>query len=197
MLYPNEDEGPQRRAFAAHCLAEPIRRFEAAGGALPYDDLMRIVKDGGARLDDLDQRWWGGTVMGELFKVFFALAIHNPERSYFSGRLRPRGQCRHTNGCSTNSEGAADIGARSAAGESDRMGTEHVRLTASKSAATFDVLLPAQVQTSCRRPTRARYSRLPPALPDAHLAHFAEGDILVLSADVCGAIATQDREAIR
>ena len=32
MLYPNEGEAAQRRAFAAHCLAEPIRRFEAAGG---------------------------------------------------------------------------------------------------------------------------------------------------------------------
>jgi hypothetical protein len=79
MLYPNEDEGAQRRAFAAHHLAEPIRRFEAAGGVLPYDDLLRIVKDGGARLDDLDQRWWGATVMGELFKILFALANHNPE----------------------------------------------------------------------------------------------------------------------
>src|SRR5258708_16367568 len=81
MLYPNEGEAAQRRAFAAHCLADPIRRFEAAGGALPYNDLSRIVKDGGARLDDLDQRWWGGTVMGELFKILFAFANHNPERA--------------------------------------------------------------------------------------------------------------------
>src|SRR6266849_11191700 len=81
MLYPNEGEAAQRRAFAAHCLADPIRRFEAAGGALAYNDLSRIVKDGGARLDDLDQRWWGGTVMGELFKILFALASHNPEQA--------------------------------------------------------------------------------------------------------------------
>lgn len=79
MLYPNEGEDAQRRAVAAHYLAEPIRRFEAVGGVLPYDDLLRIVKDGGARLDDLDQRWRGGTAMGELFKVLFALANHNPE----------------------------------------------------------------------------------------------------------------------
>jgi len=32
MLYPNEGDAAQRCAFAAHCLAEPIRRFEAAGG---------------------------------------------------------------------------------------------------------------------------------------------------------------------
>jgi hypothetical protein len=50
MLYPNEEEDAQRRAVAAHYLAEPIRRFEAIGGVLPYDDLLRIVKDGGARL---------------------------------------------------------------------------------------------------------------------------------------------------
>ena len=39
------------------------------------------MKDGGARLDDLDQRWWGGTVMGELFKILFAFANHYPERA--------------------------------------------------------------------------------------------------------------------
>src|SRR6266851_8002485 len=68
MLYPNEGEAAQRRAVAAHYLAEPIRRFEAAGGALPYNDLLRIVKDGGARLDDLDQRWWGGRLWGSCSK---------------------------------------------------------------------------------------------------------------------------------
>ena len=55
--------------------------LKAAGGALAYNDLSRIVKDGGARLDDLDQRWWGGTVMGELFKILFAFANHYPERA--------------------------------------------------------------------------------------------------------------------
>jgi hypothetical protein len=79
MLYPNEGEDAKRRAAAAHYLAEPIRRLEVAGGLLPYNDLLRIVKDGGARLDDLDQRWRGGEVIGELFKVLFALANDNPE----------------------------------------------------------------------------------------------------------------------
>lgn len=81
MLYPNEGDDAQRRAFAAYYLAEPIRRLEVAGGLLPYDDLLRIVKDGGTRLDDLNQRWWCGTVMGEMFKILFALAIHDPERA--------------------------------------------------------------------------------------------------------------------
>src|SRR5260370_37970126 len=77
MLYPNEGEAAQRRAVAAHYLAEPIRRFEAAGGALPYNDLSRIVKDGAARLDDLNQRRWGGPDMGGFVKIFFAFATHN------------------------------------------------------------------------------------------------------------------------
>src|SRR5258708_16907772 len=81
MLYPNEGEAAQRRAFAAYCLAEPIRRFEAAGGALPYNDLSRIVKDGGARLDDLDQGGWGGTAMRGVFKILFAFANPKPERA--------------------------------------------------------------------------------------------------------------------
>jgi hypothetical protein len=38
-----------------HYLAEPIRRLEAAGGLLSYDDLLRIAKDGGTRLDDIQQ----------------------------------------------------------------------------------------------------------------------------------------------
>lgn len=92
MLYPNEDDAAKRRAFAAQYLAEPIRRFEAAGGTLPYGDLLRIVKDGGARLDDLDERWWDGMVMGELFKVLFALANHNPKLANweYSARILER-----------------------------------------------------------------------------------------------------------
>ena len=74
MLYPNEEDDAQGRAVAAHYLAEPIRRFEAVGGVLPYDDLLRIVKDGGARLDDLDQRWRGGTAMGEFVQSPFRVS---------------------------------------------------------------------------------------------------------------------------
>ena len=76
MLYPGTDHrDPQRaRAFASHYLAAPIREFQEAGGTLSHDDLMRIVMDGGERLDDLDDRWWDGTATGELFKTFFALA---------------------------------------------------------------------------------------------------------------------------
>jgi hypothetical protein len=79
MLYPNEGEEAQRQAVAARYLAEPLRRLKAAGGLLAYEDLLRIATDGGTPLEDLDQRWRGGAVIGELFKVLFALAIHNPE----------------------------------------------------------------------------------------------------------------------
>jgi len=39
MLYPGEDDASQSRAraFASQYLAEPLRRFHADGGALPYD----------------------------------------------------------------------------------------------------------------------------------------------------------------
>ena len=82
MLYPNEGDAAQRCAFAAHCLAEPIRRFEAAGGALAYNVEARPAVFHDTRQVDLDQRWWGGTVMGELFKILFALASHNPEQGW-------------------------------------------------------------------------------------------------------------------
>src|SRR5258705_11264214 len=81
MLYPNEGESAQRRAFAAQYLAEPIRRFEAAGGALVYNDLALIVKDGGAGLEGLEHRWGGGTVMWGLFKILFLLPNRYPSRA--------------------------------------------------------------------------------------------------------------------
>jgi len=80
---PERRRGPRNgRAFAAHCLAEPIRRFEAAGGALAYNVEARPAVFHDTRQVDLDQRWWGGTVMGELFKILFALASHNPEQGW-------------------------------------------------------------------------------------------------------------------
>jgi hypothetical protein len=80
MLYPGNDEAdPQKaRAFAAHYLAEPLRRLKEAGGTLSYEDLQRIASDAGARLDDLEIRWWDATATGELFKTLFALANTDP-----------------------------------------------------------------------------------------------------------------------
>lgn len=79
MLYPGTDGTDPRnaRAFAAHYLAEPLRRFHEADHALPYDALKRIAHDSGQRLTDLDKRWWGGTATGDLFKALFVLATTN------------------------------------------------------------------------------------------------------------------------
>ncbi|MHA1567048.1 MAG: hypothetical protein ACTSX7_17185, partial [Alphaproteobacteria bacterium] len=63
MLYPGTDEADTRKekAFAAHYLAEPIRRLHQTGGTLSNDTLAQIVMDAGKRLDNLDKRWWRGT----------------------------------------------------------------------------------------------------------------------------------------
>ncbi len=79
MLYPGEEESDRRKAkaFAAHYLAEPIRRLHEAGGTLSYDSMARIATESGEGLDDLDKRWWRGTATGELFKTLFALSNTN------------------------------------------------------------------------------------------------------------------------
>jgi hypothetical protein len=79
MLYPGHDEDTKRRAFAAQYLAERIRIFHERGGTLPYNHLIRIATDAGARLDDLDARWWEGTTIGQVFKTLFALFNTDPE----------------------------------------------------------------------------------------------------------------------
>src|ERR1043166_1044765 len=81
MLYPGTEEEDQRkaRAFAAGWLAKPLRDFHEAAHQLPYDDLLRIATDGGTTLIDLQDRWWGGSATGEMFKALFALATNNPE----------------------------------------------------------------------------------------------------------------------
>ncbi|MCH7839721.1 MAG: hypothetical protein IID38_05745, partial [Planctomycetes bacterium] len=90
MLYPGEDDPDRRkaRAFAAHYLAEPIRRLHEAGGTLSYKSLVRIATDGGERLDDLEKRWWRGTATGELFKTFFALAKMNETLATWSNAIK-------------------------------------------------------------------------------------------------------------
>jgi hypothetical protein len=76
MLYPGEDEDSRRRAlaFTAQSLAEPLRQFHEAGHSLAYQDLARIASDSGVRLDDIEKRWWEGSVTGEIFKTLLALA---------------------------------------------------------------------------------------------------------------------------
>jgi hypothetical protein len=80
MLYPGKDVADRKKAaaFAAHFLAEPIKRFYEAGGELRPEELLRIVSDGGAHLDDVESRVWGGSATGELFKLLFALFNTDP-----------------------------------------------------------------------------------------------------------------------
>jgi hypothetical protein len=80
MLYPGTDQEDQSKArsFTAHWLAEPLERFHNAGHQLSYDRLARIAMDAGAVLTDLEGRWRGGTVTGELFKVLHILATNDP-----------------------------------------------------------------------------------------------------------------------
>lgn len=90
MLFPGQDEPDRRKAkaFAAHYLAEPIRRLCAADCTLSYEALARIAMDAGERLEDLDKRWWGGTATGELFKTFFALANTNEALASWNNAIR-------------------------------------------------------------------------------------------------------------
>lgn len=90
MLYPATDEADSRkaRAFAAQFLAEPIRRFHEAGHTLTHDALERIVMDAGQRLTDLEERWWGGSLTGELFKTLFALANTNAALASWNNAIK-------------------------------------------------------------------------------------------------------------
>jgi hypothetical protein len=79
MLYPatDPDDPPKARAFAAHWLAEPLRRFDQDGHRLSYETLLRIATDGGCPLTDFDDRCWGGVAIGEWFAMLFMLAAHD------------------------------------------------------------------------------------------------------------------------
>ena len=74
MLYPGTNEIDRRRARAVVplWLAEPLRRYHQAGHRLPYDALLQIATDA-EPLKDLEERFWGGTATGELFKALWAL----------------------------------------------------------------------------------------------------------------------------
>jgi hypothetical protein len=90
MLYPGTDEEEQSKArsFKAHWLAEPLRRFHEAGHQLSYDALARITMDGGALLTDLDDRWWGATATGDLFKTLYILAKNDPALASWENAIR-------------------------------------------------------------------------------------------------------------
>ena len=90
MLYPATDEAdpPKARAFASQFLAEPIRRLYDAGHTLTHDALLCIAMDANQRLTDLEERWWGGSLAGELFKTLFALANTDPALASWNNAIK-------------------------------------------------------------------------------------------------------------
>ena len=90
MLHPGESEADRKKAaaFAAHYLAEPIRRFREAGGMLTHEELFRLASDAGARLDDLESRWFDATATGELFKLLFALFNTAPRLASWGNAIK-------------------------------------------------------------------------------------------------------------
>ena len=80
MLYPAVDDAdpPKARAYVAQVLARAFSRFREAGGSPPHDVLAPVLMDAGEPLSDLQERWWGGSATGELFKTFFALYNTDP-----------------------------------------------------------------------------------------------------------------------
>lgn len=90
MLYPgtDNDDPLKARAFSAQWLAVPLRRYHDDGHRLPYDALAQIAMDAGYPLDDLDERWWGGTATGELFKATWALFHANAALASWNNAVR-------------------------------------------------------------------------------------------------------------
>ena len=90
MLYPAADAAETRkaRAFAARCLAKPIRNLHEAGGILSYDVFAEIAIDAGQSLTDLKERWWGGMATGVALKTFFALANTYPALASWNNAIK-------------------------------------------------------------------------------------------------------------
>lgn len=90
MLYPGLDDDSRKRArsFATSFLAEPIRLFTEAGGEISHEHLRRLVIEGGGNLDDIQDRWWDGSTMGELFKAYFALSKTEPSLATWGNATR-------------------------------------------------------------------------------------------------------------
>jgi hypothetical protein len=90
MLYPgvDNDDRAKARAFAAWWLAVPLQHFHHAGHQLSYEALARITMDGGQLLEDLDDRWWGGTAIGELIKALFALRCTHETLASWSNAIK-------------------------------------------------------------------------------------------------------------
>ena len=90
MFYPStdNDDPSKARAFAAQWLATPLSLYHEAGHRLPYEALARIASHPGESLNDLDDRFWGGTATGEMLKTLFALANSDPRRTSWNNAIK-------------------------------------------------------------------------------------------------------------
>ena len=86
MHYPGLDEPERARAnaFASHWLAGPLSQ-SIQRGYQPADQTLRyIALGGGHELPDVEQRFDGGVLTGELFKVLYILADTEPALASWS-----------------------------------------------------------------------------------------------------------------
>ena len=90
MHYPGADESDRSRARAltARLLAGPLREFHAAGFKLEYEQLAEIAAGAGEPLDDLEDRHFGGTAIGEVLNVLFALHNTDPVLASWENAIR-------------------------------------------------------------------------------------------------------------
>ena len=84
MLDPKEQA--RAIAFAAQYLAKPLREYREKGGEWTAS-LSDLIMDAGEPLDDIDQRWDQGAIVGNLFKVLFVLSNDPKYRERASWRL--------------------------------------------------------------------------------------------------------------
>jgi hypothetical protein len=86
MLYPAADGADplKARAYVAQVLARAFSRFREAGGSPPYDVLAPVLLDAGEPLSDLQERWWGGSATGEVFKTILSVAVLAVRSELFS-----------------------------------------------------------------------------------------------------------------
>jgi hypothetical protein len=89
MLYPATDEldPPKARAFAAHTFAKLIRHLDESGFPPTYEALLRVVLDAG-ETPDIAERWWGGSSVGEIFKILLILAETDARLTSWNNAIR-------------------------------------------------------------------------------------------------------------
>jgi hypothetical protein len=89
MLYPGADEVEQCQAkgFASHYVREYLPLIYRVGLSLSNEELNRVLDDA-TDLFDLRERWLKGTMTGEMFRVFLALAHTEPVLATWANVMR-------------------------------------------------------------------------------------------------------------